>query len=43
MIATDVFGSGAGGSMAFYRDGQNKVAGFKLSGGRIRNIVFEKQ
>lgn len=42
MITTDVFGSAAGGSMAFYRDGQNKVAGFKLSGGRIRNIVFEK-
>jgi CubicO group peptidase (beta-lactamase class C family) len=43
MIAADVFGSAAGGSMAFYRDGQNKITGFKLSGGRIRNIVFEKQ
>jgi CubicO group peptidase (beta-lactamase class C family) len=42
MIATDTFGSAAGGSMAFYRNGQNKVIGFKLSGGRIRNIVFEK-
>ena len=42
MIAADTFGSAAGGTMAFYRDGQNKVIGFKLSGGRIRNIVFEK-
>jgi len=42
MITTDIFSSAAGGSMAFYRDGQNKVIGFKLSGGRIRNIVFEK-
>jgi CubicO group peptidase (beta-lactamase class C family) len=42
MIAMDTFGSAAGGSMAFYRNGQNKVIGFKLSGGRIRNIVFEK-
>jgi hypothetical protein len=42
MITTDTFGSAAGGSMAFYRDSQNKRIGFKLSGGRIRNIVFEK-
>ncbi len=42
MITADTFGSAAGGSMAFYRDGQHKVAGFKLSGGRIRNIVFER-
>ena len=42
MITTDTFGSAAGGSMAFYRDWQNKVIGFKLSGGRIRNIVFER-
>jgi hypothetical protein len=41
MITVDEFGSPAG-SMAFYRDGQNKIAGFKLSGGRIRNIVFER-
>ena len=42
MIAADTFGSAAGGSMAFYRDKQNKVIGFKLSGGRIRNIIFER-
>jgi len=42
MIAVDTFGSAAGGSMAFYRDEQNKVIGFKLSGGRIRNIIFER-
>lgn len=29
------------GSMVFYKNG-GKVAGFKLSGGRIRNIIFER-
>jgi hypothetical protein len=43
MVAADAFDSSAGGSIAFYRDGQNKVTGFKLSGSRIRNIIFEKQ
>lgn len=30
------------GSITFYKD-QNKVAGFKLTNGRIKNIVFNKQ
>jgi hypothetical protein len=34
--------SGDSGSLSFYKDKQNKIAGFKVSGGRIRNIVFEK-
>jgi len=35
--------SGDSGSLSFYKDKQNKIAGFKVSGGRIRNIVFEKR
>jgi CubicO group peptidase (beta-lactamase class C family) len=35
------FGSQVG-SLKFYTDTAGKIAGFKLSGGRIRNIVFEK-
>jgi hypothetical protein len=31
------------GSIRFYTDNQNKIAGFKLSGGRIQNIKFEKR
>ncbi|GAB3513051.1 serine hydrolase domain-containing protein [Emticicia fontis] len=31
------------GSIKFYTDTQNKIAGFKLSGGRIQNIRFEKR
>lgn len=31
------------GAIKFYTDSQNKIAGFKLSGGRIQNIRFEKR
>ncbi|MDB4922274.1 serine hydrolase [Mucilaginibacter sp.] len=31
------------GNIAFYKNGQNKVSGFKLTNGRIKNIVFNKQ
>ncbi|MBA4849399.1 serine hydrolase [Emticicia sp. BO119] len=31
------------GSIKFYKDTQNKIVGFKLSGGRIQNIKFEKR
>ncbi|RFS17765.1 serine hydrolase [Emticicia sp. C21] len=31
------------GAIKFYKDNQNKIAGFKLSGGRIQNIKFEKR
>lgn len=31
------------GAVRFYTDTQNKIAGFKLSGGRIQNIKFEKK
>lgn len=31
------------GAVKFYKDNQNKIAGFKLSGGRIQNIRFEKR
>lgn len=31
------------GAVKFYKDNQNKIAGFKLSGGRIQNIKFEKK
>ncbi|RYU93175.1 serine hydrolase domain-containing protein [Emticicia agri] len=31
------------GKIRFYKDSQNKIAGFKLSGGRIQNIKFEKR
>jgi hypothetical protein len=36
------FSSGIG-AVKFYKDNQNKIAGFKLSGGRIQNIKFEKR
>jgi len=42
LIAVDQFGSDVG-TMAFFKDKENKIAGFRLSGGRIRNILFEKQ
>jgi hypothetical protein len=35
------FGSSVG-KMMFEKDGQGKVTGFKLSGGRIANIRFDK-
>jgi CubicO group peptidase (beta-lactamase class C family) len=35
--------SGYNGIIAFYKNGQNKVSGFKLTDGRIKNIVFNKQ
>lgn len=41
IITADSFGS-SNGSLKFFKDG-NKVAGFKLSGGQIRNIVFDRQ
>src|SRR3569833_693513 len=41
VITADSFSS-SNGSIKFFKDG-NKIAGFKLSGGRIRNIVFDKQ
>ncbi|HWD87192.1 MAG TPA: serine hydrolase domain-containing protein [Mucilaginibacter sp.] len=42
-IATEgVFGSDAG-RIQFDKDAQRKIIGFRLSGGRIRNIRFEKQ
>jgi Domain of unknown function (DUF3471)/Beta-lactamase len=31
------------GSIVFFRDNQEKVIGFKLSGGRIKNIRFDKK
>jgi hypothetical protein len=31
------------GALIFYKNNQNKIAGFRLSGGRVRNILFEKQ
>ena len=42
LIAVEQFGSDVG-TMAFFKDKENKIAGFRLSGGRIRNILFEKQ
>jgi hypothetical protein len=41
IVEPDKFSSQAG-ALSFYKDQMNKVAGFKLSGGRVRNIVFEK-
>jgi CubicO group peptidase (beta-lactamase class C family) len=41
-VAADQFGSEVG-TLAFFRDKKNNIAGFRLSGGRIRNILFEKQ
>jgi CubicO group peptidase (beta-lactamase class C family) len=31
------------GKIRFYKDSQGKIAGFKISGGRIQNIRFEKK
>jgi len=42
-IATEGVFNGDVGRMIFIKDGQGKVTGFKLSGGRIRNIRFAKQ
>jgi len=42
MITADKFGSQIG-TLNFFTDKQNKIAGFRVSGGRIRNILFEKQ
>jgi len=42
IIAADNFSSRSG-NIKFFKDNHNKVAGFKLSGGRIRNIVFDRQ
>jgi len=42
METADVF-RGDAGRMQFDKDANGKVTGFKLSGGRIRNIRFEKQ
>ncbi|MBS1532796.1 MAG: beta-lactamase family protein [Bacteroidetes bacterium] len=41
-IATAGIFSGDAGRMDFVKDAQGKVTGFKLSGGRIRNIKFER-
>jgi CubicO group peptidase (beta-lactamase class C family) len=40
--ATEGIFSGNVGKMVFERDAQGKVTGFKLSGGRIANIRFDK-
>lgn len=42
-VATADLFYGDAGRMQFEKDGQGKVTGFKLSGGRIRNIRFNKQ
>lgn len=40
----DAFGTlGALGVFRFTRDAQNRVNGFRLSGGRVRNFLFVKQ
>jgi hypothetical protein len=42
-VATaDIF-YGDAGRMQFVKEGSGKITGFKLSGGRIRNIRFDKQ
>jgi hypothetical protein len=41
-VKEDQFG-GAIGAIQFVADGRNKVTGFKLSGGRIKNIRFDKR
>lgn len=41
-IATSGLFSGDAGRMQFEKDGQGKVIGFKLSGGRVRNIRFDR-
>ncbi len=41
VMTADSF-SGGVGTLVFFRDKDNRIAGFKVSGGRIRNIVFEK-
>lgn len=41
ILAPDSFSSSTG-TLTFFKDKQNKITGFKLSGGRIRNIVFER-
>lgn len=42
IIAADSFNS-SNGNIKFFKDNKSKIAGFKLSGGRVRNIVFDKQ
>jgi len=42
IIAPGSFSSSIG-TLSFFKDKENKIAGFKLSGGRVRNIVFDKQ
>lgn len=42
MTTVDSFNSNSG-ALKFFKDKKNGIAGFKLSGGRIRNIVFDKQ
>jgi CubicO group peptidase (beta-lactamase class C family) len=42
-IAAEGMFSGDVGKMQFEKDGHGKITGFKLSGGRIRNIKFDKQ
>jgi hypothetical protein len=42
-IATPGVFNGDTGHMQFEKDARGKVTGFKLSGGRIRNIRFDKQ
>jgi CubicO group peptidase (beta-lactamase class C family) len=41
MAETGIF-NGDAGRMRFEKDSQGKITGFKLSGGRIRNIRFDK-
>jgi CubicO group peptidase (beta-lactamase class C family) len=41
-IATEGMFNGDPGRMVFDKDAQGKITGFKLSGGRIRNIRFDK-
>lgn len=35
--------SSSNGTLTFFKDKYDKIAGFKLSGGRVRNIVFDRQ
>lgn len=42
IVSPETFSS-SNGSLKFFKDKNNNIAGFNLSGGRIRNIVFDRQ
>lgn len=42
IVTPDQFSSNVG-SLHFIKDKQDKITGFKLSGGRVKNILFEKK